>query len=312
MINKNLIVISGATATGKTSLSIKVAKEFDAEIVNFDSIYFYNELNIGSAKPTIEEMQGIEHHLINIRSVKDPLNAADFVRQAIPLVNKIQKTGKPVVLVGGSGFYLQALLNGMFESITTSEDVLKKSDQLYSDLGIQAFRDLLKKEDPKSFETLHENDHYRNRRAVEHFWQTGEKFSQQKEKMKELLKDSPVIQNKWNVIHVHLKIPREDHNKIIENRAKIMLENGLLDEAKELISNFSSDLKPLQSIGYKEIIGFIKGEFSSLDECLERIVISTRQLAKAQRTWFKKVEKQSFNPLENSEKIIPFIKNEIR
>ena len=91
-----------------------------------------------------------------------------------------------------------------------------------------------------------------------------------------------------------------------------MLENGLLDEAKELSANFSHDLKPLQSIGYKEVIGFIRGEYPSIEECLERIIISTRQLAKAQRTWFKKVEKHSFNPLENNEKILPFIKNKLR
>ncbi len=311
MNQKNVIIISGPTATGKTSTSIRVAKELNAEIINFDSIYFYHELNIGSAKPTLEEMNGIPHHLIGIQSINEPLNAADFIKLAIPLINTIHKNGKPVILTGGSGFYLQAILNGMYESISTSDEITHKSQQLYETRGIESFRTILKENDLKSFEQIHENDHYRTRRAVEHFWQTGNKFSDQKDKMPDLLKNSPVAQNEWNIIHCYLDIPKDEHFEIIEKRTNLMIQRGLESETSQLLNEFSKDLKPLQSIGYKEMVAFLEGEFSSLLECVERINISTRQLAKAQRTWFKKVEKVSFNPLIDQENIIPFIKSKL-
>ena len=176
MQNK-IIVISGPTATGKTDLSIRLAKKYDAEIINFDSLVFYKEISIGTAKPTREEQEDIPHHFVGSESIFNPINAADFYKMCIPLLQELLNQNKNVILVGGSGFYLQTVLKGMFESITTPEDLVDRSNQLYSQEGIEPFREILKQEDIKSFERYHENDHYRIRRAVEHFWTTGKPFS---------------------------------------------------------------------------------------------------------------------------------------
>ena len=185
MKQNKIIVISGPTATGKTSTSIKIAKEVDAEIINFDSLVFYKEITIGTAKPTPQEMEGIIHHLVGTQSILEPINAADFMKMAIPLINEIHQRDKVVILVGGSGFYLQAVLNGMYDSITTTPDITEKSDSLYLSEGITPFRKILKDVDQISFERYHENDHYRIRRAVEHYWMSGVPFSEAREKMKE-------------------------------------------------------------------------------------------------------------------------------
>lgn len=296
---KNIVcIISGPTASGKTSTSIQLAKKFGGEIVNFDSLLFYKEINIGTAKPTPKEQSGVTHHLIDCHSVAKPINAADFLKEALPIIEKIHSENKIVYLVGGSGFYLQALLYGMYDSVTTPKEVTAKSDSLYKAQGISPFREVLKNNDKLSFERYHLNDHYRIRRAVEHFWTTGEKFSESREKMEEKKKNSPLINLGWNIFHCYLDLDKPAHFEIIKNRTKKMLEDGLMQEVQNLIdSGFSGEEKPLKSIGYKEAFDYLNSKFDSIEAMEERINISTRQLAKSQRTWFNKVEKRSFNPL---------------
>ena len=312
-----IIIISGPTATGKTSTSINLARKLDAEIINFDSLVFYKEINIGTAKPTKAEQSGIKHHLVGTHSIFNPINAADFVLLAEPLINQCHKEGKVVILVGGSGFYLQAILNGMYDSVTTPLSITQKSDHLYEKEGISPFISLLKENDPISFDRYHENDHYRIRRAVEHFWTTNIPFSKAREEMQKKLKDSPVKRNGWDVLHIHLDLPKELHFEIIQKRTKEMLENGLINEVKELLSQEATgEEKPLKSIGYKETIQYINGEFEDIASLSERISINTRRLAKSQRTWFNKINKYTYNPLEDFDKIIDkcnqFVKSEIK
>jgi len=303
---KNIIcVISGPTASGKTSTSIKLAKRYNGVVVNFDSLVFYKEISIGTAKPTLEEQGGIEHFLVGTQSICDPLNAADFLKIAEPLIQSLHRDNKIVFLVGGSGFYLQALLNGMYDSITTPKDVIERSNTLYNEEGIKPFLEILAQNDPESLNKYHENDHYRVRRAVEHFWTTGAKFSEARNEMDDRKKNSPTVKNKWNVFHAYLDLPKDEHFQIIQNRTKEMIDKGLLDEVDTLLNlGFSGHEKPLQSIGYKECFDYKKGVFDSLDAFIERINISTRQLAKSQRTWFKKVEKHEYHPLKDQEKLI--------
>ncbi|MCT4641133.1 MAG: tRNA (adenosine(37)-N6)-dimethylallyltransferase MiaA [Bacteriovoracaceae bacterium] len=308
-MSKKIIVISGPTASGKTSTSIELAKLFNAEIVNFDSLVFYKEISIGTAKPTEKEMQGIAHHLVGTQSIKSAINAADFQEKAIPIINEIHSRNKHVILVGGSGFYLQTLLKGMYKGGSTSKETLNKSNSLYAKEGITPFLEFLKENDPKSFERYHKNDHYRIRRAVEFFWQTNSMFSKQREKMGTYELESPTIQNNWDIFHCYLDIPKEDHFEIIAQRTLQMVENGLIEEVKSLLeTGYSSHLKPLQAIGYKETVDYINGKFSNIKEYMQRISISTRQLAKSQRTWFNKVEKTSFHPIDDKD----LIKEQVR
>ena len=301
-----VIVISGPTASGKTDLSVELARQFGGEIVNFDSLLFYKEINIGTAKPTPLEMGTVPHHMINIRSISGPMNAADFAKEAFPIIDKLLNDGKNVFLVGGSGFYLQALLKGMYDSPTTPSNILIRSDQLYKAEGIGPFRDILLNNDPISYERYHFNDHYRIRRAVEHFWTTGSPLSSARE-MKDLSNTTlnhPTIHN-WDLLHIYLDIPKAEHAHIIKTRTERMLQSGLIEEVQGLLRNgFSGLEKPLQSIGYKEALNYISGEYKNLSECQEQIIISTRQLAKSQRTWFNRDQsKIKFHPLEERKEI---------
>tara|TARA_Y100000780_G_scaffold226709_1_gene241319 strand:- start:142817 stop:143761 length:945 start_codon:yes stop_codon:yes gene_type:complete len=304
---KNIVcIISGPTASGKTDTSIKLCNRLkEAEIVNFDSLLFYKELNIGTAKPTIEEMGACPHHMIDIRSAKEPINAADYEKMALPIIQDIHSRDKAVILTGGSGFYLQALLYGMFESETVKPEIRERSNKLYTDQGIGPFLEILKENDHDSFKQYHENDHYRIRRAVEHWWTVGTKFSLERDRMMSQRETNSNF-NKlgWNLFHIYLNPPKDEHFEIIQKRTNSMLESGLVNEVKDLLDNgFTGREKPLLSIGYKETSMFLQGQLNE-DELRERINISTRQLAKAQRTWFKKVEKNEYNPLVDQEQII--------
>lgn len=302
---KNIIcIISGPTASGKTSNSIALAKRFGGEIVNFDSLLFYKEITIGTAKPSTLEQDGIKHHMIDCHNIKEPINAAEYLKEALPVINKIHERNEIVYLVGGSGFYLQALLHGMYDSVTTPKEVIEKSNQLFAGEGISPFLDILEAEDKESRTRYHDNDHYRIRRAVEHFWTTGNKFSESREKMEDKKKHSPMIDLNWNVFHCYLDLDKDKHFEIIKSRTKKMLSDGLIDEVKSLIGQgFDGSEKPLLSIGYKEVFEYISGVHATLEGMEERINISTRQLAKSQRTWFKKVEKQQFNPITDKKLI---------
>ena len=302
---KNIIcIISGPTASGKTSTSISLAKHFGGEVVNFDSLLFYKEITIGTAKPSIEEQDSVIHHMINCHNINKPINAADYLKEALPIIKNIHKDNKIVYLVGGSGFYLQALLHGMYDSVTTPVEIVDKSNELFAQKGISPFLDLLAEYDIKSRNRYHDNDHYRIRRAVEHFWTTGNKFSDSRDQMQEKKKNSPSIDLNWNIFHCYLDLDKEEHFKIIQKRTKTMLKNGLLNEAQSLLEQgFNGLEKPFLSIGYNEVFGYINGVYATLKEMEERINISTRQLAKSQRTWFNKVEKQQFDPITDQELI---------
>ncbi len=294
------MIVSGATATGKTDITIELAQKYGGEIVNFDSLLLYKEITIGTAKPSLNERGEIPHHMIDVASISHPLNAADYAKLALPLINNLHQLGKIVYLTGGSGFYLQALLKGMYTSPTTSKEILDKSEKIYQDQGIKPFLEILQREDIHTFKLYHQNDHYRIRRAVEHFWSTGTPLSlvrAKKDAENENL-NLPSVHG-WDVHHLYLDIPKEEHLEIIKNRTLKMLQNGLIDEVKSLLhQGFTGLEKPLQSIGYKEVLDLLSGLIKNETDCRERIIISTRQLAKAQRTWFNRISgKETYNPL---------------
>lgn len=286
-----VVLLTGPTATGKTMHSVSIARAIGAEIVNFDSLLFYRELVIGTAKPTLEERQGVPHHMVDVRSINDAMNASQFALEARPVVDAILKRATPVVLVGGSGFYARALLKGMYHSPTTPEHLRVRSEELFTAEGIAPFREILRCHDPESYKRLHENDHYRIRRAVVHWWTTGTAFSAEREVF------SPQGLP-WDVLPLHLDIPKEDHWPIIQARTEQMIQRGLVAEVAQLLQQgFTGAERPLQSIGYKETLDWLHGKFGQDEAAFkERISLNTRQLAKVQRTWFKKEEKIQFDP----------------
>lgn len=291
-----IILLSGPTCSGKTLHSVRLARATGAEVVNFDSLLFYRELTIGTAKPTPEERQGVPHHLVDVRSIGEPMNASQFALEARPIIDEIHSRGRVVILTGGSGFYAQALLKGMFRSPTTPEHILERSNELYAREGIAPFLAELKQHDPVSAARYHANDHYRVRRAVEHWWANGTPFSLERDSF------TPQ-QSPWKILHAHLDLPKEDHLKLIQQRTRSMLASGLVDEVKTLLAQgFTGKEKPLQAIGYKETLDWLTGAYGTDEKAFEeRIVINTRQLAKAQRTWFKKQEKRVFDPRSDGE-----------
>lgn len=310
-MNQKLIIISGPTASGKTSTAIDLAKNISAEIINFDSLLFYKELNIGTAKPSKIEMSEVPHHFVSNETIKNPINAFEFMKKAIIKINEILKKSH-CILVGGSGFYLQALLKGMYDSPSTSKEILDKSQALYELAGINAFREILRENDFTSYEKYHENDHYRIRRAVEHFWSWGTKFSEARSKKNEEnvnQENWPMKKYNWSIFHIHLDPSREEHDPIIKNRIEKMFSEGLLEEVESLLTKFDSNLRPLQSIGYKQVIEFINDPLVDLDQCKEKIFYATRHLAKAQRTWFKKVDKITYHPIKDKIKITKDLNN---
>lgn len=307
-----LIIVSGPTATGKTKTSIELALKITSKlniptvIVNFDSLLFYKEFSIGSAKPTLEERAGVEHFMIDIQSIKSPMNAADFIKIGEGIIKDLLSQGKCVILVGGSAFYLRALLKGMYETTTPSVEVKARIELLLKEKGIDPIVEYLSLHDPESLTNLHINDHYRLMRAAIHFETTGTKFSSQKKIHDQLSPyDFTEIIHPWEILHLYLDVPKDQHFEIIKNRTIKMFEDGLMEEIETLIKNgFSLLEKPLGSIGYKEAIEFKNGEFATLADCIERIAISTRQLAKSQRTFFNKITpKLCFNPLLDQDKI---------
>lgn len=313
MIQNPLIIISGPTATGKSTLAIEIAQQsmvrfgLQAEIINFDSLLFYKELNIATAKPSPSELESVPHHMVNITSAKNPLNAADFSTQALEILQNLQSQNRLVILVGGSGFYLRALVKGMIDAPAKDREKETQARELYEREGIKPVLDYLALHDPESLKTLHINDHYRLMRAFEYHLQTGSPLSHQKQLIE---KNRPYDFSehqlgKAQLFHLYLNIPPREHWPMIERRTKLMHESGLLDEVRALkIQGFSKSDKPLDSIGYKESLLHLEGYYPNDAAFLEAISIATRQLAKAQRTFFQKiVPKYEYHPLKDQDKI---------
>ncbi len=308
MTMNKVILITGPTASGKTQTSIEIAQKIQknfnipAVIVNFDSLLFYKEVSIGTAKPTLAERADILHFMIDIESIRSPMNAADFIKIGEAIIKEQLALGNLVILVGGSAFYLRALLKGMYQTITPTPEIKEK----FENQNIETIISYLKIHDPESLNNLHINDHYRLTRAALHFEMTGTKFSSQKIVHDELSPyDFSKVIHPWDLLHIYLDLPKDQHFEIIKNRAEKMFNEGLMDEIEQLEKlGFSTSERPFNSIGYKEALEWKNGLFPSQKECVERIAISTRQLAKSQRTFFKKMTpKLCFNPLLDQEKI---------
>ena len=276
-----LVVICGATATGKSELAVNIAKRLNGEIISSDAFLVYQGLNIGTAKPTREEMGGIPHYMIDVASPKDKFSVSDYERLALPIVEDILSRNKVPILCGGTGFYMNALLySHSFGNAPASKEVRDKYEQILAERGKEYLHALLEKVDPESAAVLHPNDTVRVIRALEIYELTGRKKSEQKDSM------IP----RYPFVSFAFDYPREELYARIERRVDKMFEAGLVEEVKGLLAaGVPENAQCMQGIGYKEVVESLKnGQLQSIMSDI--IKKNTRNYAKRQLTFFKRME----------------------
>lgn len=279
-----VIAIVGPTAVGKTALAIKLAKELDGEIISCDSMQIYKGMNIGTAKPTKEEMAEVKHHLIDIKEPNEEFSCADYAILAKACIEDIVSRGKTPIFCGGTGLYLDSVIEiGSFSSGFKDEEYRSMLEDLAYENGNEYVHDMLKTIDPKSAEEIHPNNLKRVIRALEIYHSSGKTKTEWDEKSKE---QKPPYDA--TVIFLNCK-DREVLKKRIDLRVDMMLSEGLFEEARDLYEKglLKEEYTSYGAIGYKELIPFFEG-IEPLNECIERLKISTRQYAKRQLTWFSR------------------------
>ncbi len=281
-MKKPLIILTGPTAVGKTSLSIQLAKTIGGEIISADSIQVYKKMDIGTAKIKREEMEGIPHYLIDVLEPDEEFNVVRFQKMAKEAMEKIYENGHIPIIVGGTGFYIQALLYDIDFNDTESESSYREELQQYADTyGAIALHERLKQIDEESANKIHPNNVKRVIRAIEYFEQTGEPISKHNEEQAQ--KESP-----YNFLYIVLDQDRDILYKRIDLRVDQMIEEGLVKEVKQLIeSGYTKELVSMQGLGYKEFIPYFEGEIS-LEQAIYTLKRDTRHFAKRQITWFKR------------------------
>lgn len=300
-MNKILVCITGPTASGKTALSVQLALHFKTEIVSFDSRQFYKELTIGSAPPTEEQLQQVPHHFIFCRSVTQPYNAATYAVDAEKLINDLFTHHDIVIMVGGSGLYLNALMDGLDDMPEVLPQVREELQQTLLHHGIKPLQKELQQLDSEYFSQVDIHNPARLIRALEIIRSSGKKYSELRKQ--HLKKNHP-----FQTIIIFLNPPRSKLYAQINERVDKMLVQGLLDEACSLIPY--RNYKPLDTVGYKELFNYFDGNYS-LPEAIEKIKQHTRNYAKRQITWFKKSAYSLEISDPDSQTIIQYIEQSI-
>ena len=279
---KPLVILTGPTAVGKTEISIKLAKAINGEIISADSIQVYKHFDIGSAKVTKEEMDGVKHYLIDVLEPDEEFNIYVFKKLALEAMEEIYAKGKIPIIAGGTGFYIQALLYDIEfaeeEGDKTYRHMLEKKAE---EEGVTVIHNMLKEVDPVADDEIHENNLKRVIRALEYYHETGMCISDHNKEQRQ--KESP-----YNFRYYVLNMDREKLYNRINLRVDIMAENGLVDEVKKLKEmGYGKELNSMQGIGYKEIYDYVDGVYD-YDTAIETLKKNTRNFAKRQITWFKR------------------------
>lgn len=275
------IFIVGPTASGKTALSIEIAKKFGGEIVCADSMQIYKGIHIASAAPDIEEMQGIKHHLLEFLELSDKFSVADYVLKARECIKEIASRGKLPIIVGGTGLYINALLdNTEFVEGETDLELRERLEEEFDEIGAEKMLEKLRSFDNETASRLHQKDRRRIIRAFEVYFQSGKSITEQNL----LSHQTPSFMDPLVIGITYFD--REKLYERINKRVEIMLKSGLLEEARQT-AEISSSKGAFQAIGHKELYGFIKGE-CSLEEAKEHLCRQTRRYAKRQLTWFRR------------------------
>ena len=282
MLKKPLIILSGPTAVGKTALSIALAKMVNGAIISADSMQVYKYMDIGSAKITKEEMDGVTHYLVDVLMPEEEFHIVRFQQMAKQAMEEIYAQGKIPIIVGGTGFYIQSVLYDIdFNNQDTDEAYRKELETYANEHGNEALHEKLKEVDPVSAEIIHANNVKRVIRALEFYKLTGTPISLHNEQ--EHQKESP-----YNHAYFVLTDKRERLYERIDKRVDIMLENGLLEEVKKLKEmGYHKKMVSMQGLGYKEILNYLDGIYS-LEEAVYILKRETRHFAKRQLTWFRR------------------------
>ncbi len=274
---KHLIVIGGATATGKTAVGIQVAKHFNTEILSADSRQFYSEMSIGTAKPSTEELAQVPHHFINSLSIHKEYSVGDFETDALNLLKKRFENHDVLVLVGGSGLFIRALCEGLDEFPEVAHSILQSLEKELVAGGTAALQAELKRLDPDYFKEVDINNPHRLIRALSVCRASGKPFSSFRTQQKKKRFFTP--------IYIRLEVERAMLYERINRRVDEMMKQGLLEEAQQLYPH--KHLNALQTVGYQELFSYFEGK-CTLEEAVEKIKQNSRRYAKRQSTWFRK------------------------
>lgn len=303
-MKRPLIILTGPTAVGKTHLSIALAKAVNGEIISADSMQVYKQMDIGTAKIRPEEMDGVPHHLVDVLSPKEEFNIVLFQQMAKEAMEKIYAQGKIPILVGGTGFYIQAVLYDIDFTETCEDKGYREELQEFADKeGEEALHNLLKEKDPKAAEEIHPHNVKKVIRALEFYKSTGKPISAHNEEQRQ--KESP-----YNFLYLVLNQDREILYERIEKRIDQMVSEGLVEEVQALKEQgCHKEMVSMKGLGYKEILSYLDGEMT-LEEAITLLKRDTRHFAKRQLTWFRRekepvwIEKGAF---ENEDKILEHV-----
>lgn len=278
----NIICIAGPTASGKTALAVELAKEFGGEVISCDSMQVYRHMDIGTAKPTAEEMQGIVHHMLSVAQPNEDFSVSRYCAMATPILEDILRRGKTAIIAGGTGLYMDSLIRGNdfapFPSTGVREELEKQADAL----GMEEMLEKLTAIDPEAAEKLHLADRKRILRALEVFYETGETITAHNRR-------TQTIPPKFHPLWLGLEDEdRQDLYQRIDRRVEIMLESGLIEEIQRLLAmGIPKKATALQAIGYKEFISALDGN-CTLAEATAQVQQASRNYAKRQLTWFRR------------------------
>ena len=308
-MKKKILVIGGPTAVGKTELSIELAKRLNGEIISADSMQIYKYMDIGSAKVSKEEMNGVVHHLIDVVDPSENFSVADYKEQGEKAIKEIISRGKLPIIVGGTGLYINSLTCNMnFTEAEKDEEYRKDLDKLANEHGNNYIHEMLKDIDPISYKEIHANNRKRVIRALEVYKLTGKPFSSYNA-------GEDFYKSEYDVYYYVLTMDREKLYERINLRVDIMMEKGLLEECIKLKEmGYTSSMQSMQGIGYKEILYYLEGDVK-LQEAINMIKQGSRNYAKRQLTWFRRdprvtfLDKDKLSDVEILEKVIGDIGN---
>ena len=274
---KTLIVIAGPTASGKTAYSIELAKQLNTVILSADSRQFYKEMSIGTAAPTEEELAQVKHYFVHHISIEDKYDVADYERDVLQLLDELFKTHDAVIMTGGSGLFIDAVCNGIDVMPDVEPEIREKVQKLYDEDGLSTLQNEVQRLDPEYYAIVDQQNPRRLQRALEVCYQTGKTFTS--------FRNGQAVQRDFEIKKYALLWDRLQLIERIDKRVDMMMEQGLLEEAKALYPK--RHLNALNTVGYKELFAYFDGQ-CTLEEAVKQIKIHTRQYAKRQMTWLRK------------------------